>query len=141
MLKTRLSLLMAAAGVAAIVLGAPVTARAAHCPSFPKVVWWGTLTHETETNAVQRRFDGDWNAAIAAWQNNLTKLMAIQKKGTTAGIRYKTKVNGHAIQTSNVKLSGNKLDAYIGQVWKRLAVMYCLADVQAAEEGSTTKQR
>ncbi|MDA1091135.1 MAG: hypothetical protein O3A85_12590 [Proteobacteria bacterium] len=127
--------------MAAIVLGAPVTARAAHCPLFPKVVWWGTLTHATETDTVQRRYDGNWKSAIAAWQKNLAKLMEIQKNGTTAAIRYTSKVNGHPDQASNVKLSGNKLDAYIDNVWKRLAVMYCLADVRAAEEGSVAKRR
>ncbi len=141
MFKPRLSLLMAAAGMAVALVGAPDTARAAHCPSFPKVVWWGALTHETATDNVQRRYGGDWKAAIAAWHINLVKLMEIQKKGTTAAIRYTSKVHGHPDQTRKVKLRGARLDNYIDNVWKRLAVMYCLADVQAVDKGSAIKRR
>jgi len=134
MFNHRLSQLMAAIGVTVIMFTAPQPAQATHCPLFPKVVWWGTLTHEGASETVQQRFSGDWKATIAAWQNNLTKLMAIQKKGSTAAIRYKSKVNGHPIQTSKVKLRGKKLDDYINNVWKRLAVMHCLADTDAANQ-------
>lgn len=140
MFKPRLVMMMAAAVLVVVVMGAPDTVRAAHCPAFPKVVWWGALTHETATEDVQRRYSGDWKAAIALWQRNLTRLMAIQKKGSTAAIRYTTKVDGRPIRKSRIKLSGEKLDNYIDSVWKRLAVMYCLADVEV-DKGPIPRRR
>ncbi len=128
MFKLRFSRRLAAVAVT-VELGVPGMARAEHCPTFPKVVWWGSLTHESVTKDVNRRYGGDWKTAIASWQQNLTKLMEIQKKGTTAAIRYKSTVNGQPRQTSRVKLRGAKLDGYINNVWKRLAVMHCLADL------------
>ncbi len=127
MFKLNFGRLMAVVAVTAV-LGVPGMARAAYCPSFPKVVWWGSLTHDTATEDVNRRYGGNWKTAIDSWQKNLTKLMAIQKKGSTAAIRYTSTVKGQSARKSRVKLRGKRLDNYIDNVWKRLAVMHCLAD-------------
>lgn len=129
MLKLRIGPFAAAVVVMVAVLGVPGVAQAAPCPSFPRVVWWGPLTHESAIKDVNRRYGGNWKTAIDSWQYNLAKLMAIQKKGSTAAIRYTSKVNGHPVRTSRVKLRGERLDDYIDNVWKRLAVMHCLADL------------
>jgi hypothetical protein len=128
MVKIRFIWLVAAV-FAAAGLGLPGMARAAHCPAFPRVVWWGQLSHDTATKDVHRRYGGDWKSAIASWQRTLAKLTAIQKKGTTAVIRYTSTVPGLPAQTRRVKLRGPRLDDYIDNVWRRLAVMHCLADL------------
>jgi len=117
----------------AAVLVLPGGARAAYCPPFPKVVWWGGLTHHSVTAHVEYRYGGDWKPVIESWQKKLTKLQAIRDKGTTAGIRYESTVNGQYAETRQIKLRGAKLDRYIESVWKRLAVMYCLADQSTAQ--------
>jgi hypothetical protein len=113
----------------AAVLVLPDSVRASHCPAFPKVVWWGELTHQMVAADVEHRYDGNWKPAIESWQKALAKLQAIRDKGTTAAIRYKSTVRGQPATTRRVKLRGVKLDRYIDNVWKRLAVMYCLADL------------
>ena len=122
-----------AAVVFAVVLVFPGIAQASHCPAFPKVVWWGELTHHSVTADVKHRYGGNWKPAIESWQINLTQLQAIREKGATAAIRYKSTVKGQHAQTRRVKLSGARLDRYIENVWRRLAVMYCLADQPAAQ--------
>ncbi len=119
-----------AAVLMTVVLVVPDRAHASHCPAFPKVVWWGELTHHSVTANVEYRYGGNWKQAIESWQKTLTKLQAIRDKGSTAAIRYKSTVKGQPATTRRVKLSGAKLDRYIENVWKRLAVMYCLADRQ-----------
>ena len=79
-------------------------------PSFPKVVWGGALTHESVTKDVNRRYGGIWKTAIDSWQRNLTKLMGIQRKGTTAAIRSTSTVKGQPARTSRIKLRGERLD-------------------------------
>ncbi len=124
-----------AAILVATVLTVPGLAQASHCPAFPKVVWWGELTHHSVTTDVEHRYDGNWKPAIKSWQKTLTKLQAIRDKGSTAAIRYKFTVRGRPATTRRVKLSGAKLDRYIEHVWKRLAVMYCLAEQPTAKAG------
>ncbi len=124
-----------AAVVFAAVLVFPGFAMASHCPAFPKVVWWGGLTHHSVTTDVDRRYGGNWKPAIESWRKNLTKLQAIRDKGSTAAIRYKSTVKGLPATTRRVKLSGARLDRYIENVWKRLAVMYCLAEQPTAKAG------
>ncbi len=123
-----------AAVLMAAVLVVPDRAQASHCPAFPKVVWWGELTHHSVTTDVEHRYDGDWKPAIESWQKTLTKLQAIRDKGSTAAIRYKSTVKGQPATTRRVKLRGAKLDQYIENVWKRLVVMYCLADQPTAQD-------
>ena len=123
-----------AAVLMAAVLGFPGIAHASHCPAFPKVVWWGKLTHHSVTANVEHRYGGNWKPAIESWQKTLTKLQAIRDKGSTAAIRYKSTVKGLPATTRRVKLSGARLDKYIENVWKRLVVMYCLADQPTAQD-------
>jgi len=102
------------------------------CPDFPKVAWWQGLSHQTTVTFVTKRHDGNWRPLIKAWQNNLNKLQDIHKKGSVASIKYKSFVPGLGVETRRVKLSGAKLEAYIENVWKRIAVTYCLSDLQTA---------
>ncbi len=134
MITTRFGRIPAAVVMAAVLV-LPGSAMASHCPAFPKVVWWGELTHQTVAADVEHRYDGNWKPAIESWQKNLTKLQAIREKGSTAAIRYKSTVKGQHATTRRVKLSGARLDRYIENVWKRLAVMYCLAEQPTAKAG------
>ena len=126
--RVRATVLMAA------VLAVPGLAQASHCPAFPKVVWWGELTHHSVTADVDRRYGGNWKPAIQSWRKNLTKLQAIRDKDSTAAIRYKSTVKGQPATTRRVKLRGARLDQYIENVGKRLVVMYCLADQPTAQD-------
>ena len=113
-----------------------VNAQEAKCPDFPKVVWWHGLSHETTITFVNKRHDGDWQPLIKAWQNNLDKLQAIQKKGSVASIKYKSFIPGLGVETRKIRLSGAKLEAYIQNVWKRIAVTYCLSDFKTAGQAT-----
>jgi len=111
------------------VFAVPGFAQAAHCPAFPRVVWWKGLSHQSAIAFVDNNYDGDWQPLIKAWQNNLRKLQDIREKGSIASIRYKSAALGQTPKTRRIKLSGEKLDEYIANVWKRLAVMHCLSDL------------
>ncbi len=132
MITTRFGRIPAAVLMAAVLV-LPESAPASHCPAFPKVVWWGELTHHSVTADVEHRYHGNWKPAIESWQKTLTKLQAIRDKGSTAAIRYKSTVKGQPATTRRVKLRGAKLDSYIENVWKRLVVMYCLAEQPTAK--------
>jgi|APSaa5957512535_1039671.scaffolds.fasta_scaffold106108_1 hypothetical protein len=110
----------------------PSNAEASHCPAFPSVSWWKDVTHESTIALVKRKHHGDWRPLIRNWQNNLSKLQTIQKKGSVASIRYKKFDPILGYQTRKVILQGDKLDAYIDDVWRRLAVLYCLSDMETA---------
>ncbi len=112
-----------------VIFEMPGFAHAAQCPAFPRVVWWKKLSHESVITKVNENFDGDWQPVIKGWLNNLGKLQAIRNKGATASIRYKSTAPGLPVQTRQVKLSGEKLDEYINNVWKRLAILYCLSNL------------
>ncbi len=132
MITTRFGRIPAAVLMVAVLVF-PDSVQASHCPAFPKVVWWGELTHHSVTADIEHRYGGNWKSAIESWQKNLTKLQAIRDKGSTAAIRYKSTVKGLHTQTRRIKLSGARLERYIENVWKRLAVMYCLADQSSAQ--------
>lgn len=96
-------------------------ARAA-CSPFPKVSWWGNLTHGSVTQYVKVNHGGNWGPYKNKWQRQLNKLTNIQAKG--GGIQAP---NGS-------KVKGPGLAAYINQVRQRVSINDCLANVQAASK-------
>jgi len=117
-----------------IVLNVPGFAEAAHCPEFPRVAWWKGVTHQSTIALVNQKHAGNWRPLIKNWQSNLSKLQKIRKKDSVASIRYKTFDPFHGQQTRRVTLSGDKLEAYIDNVWRRLAILYCLSDMETAND-------
>ena len=49
-------------------------AGAQECDPYPKVAWWGALSHESVTKYVRNRHNGEWNAYIQKWQNQGNRL-------------------------------------------------------------------
>ncbi len=95
---------------------APFDPTANACEELPKVEWWGNPTHESITNYVNNKADGDWDAYIAKWQGQLEKLVSIQAKGGTV-----------IAPKLGTRLTGQSLAQYIAQVETRIKVTRCLA--------------
>lgn len=87
------------------------------CPSFPKVALWGNISHGKSIRYVAKRHDGDWSPYIKKWQRQLAKVMTIRDRG--GSIVFKKK---------GIRLKGDDLSDYAGQLEVRLAVILCLAD-------------
>lgn len=93
------------------------------CAPVPKVTWWKFKTHESIAAYVNRRHKGDWSNYTETWLRRLAKLQDILERESSAVTR-----------TGEV-LKGDVLEAYIGQIQKRLAVTNCLA-VEAKRQAS-----
>ncbi len=88
----------------------------AECSAFPKVSWWGKLSHEKVIRYVNSKHYGDWYEYINKWERQLNKLSGVYKNGSSVAIRSR-----------GVKLNGTALAAYIGKVKQRIDVNRCLA--------------
>jgi hypothetical protein len=110
----------------------------AECAAFPKVDWWGKLSHAKVVRYVERKHDGDWQPYLEKWQRQKTKLKRWLDTGSSVVIRKK-----------GVALEGETLAEYIAQVDKRLEVTRCLAaaegfdnfDTAAGREDEATRQK
>lgn len=87
------------------------------CGEIPKVPWWSGATHESIIAYVNSKHDGDWDAYILKWENQLLNLQGVYSRGGTVVT---------PIQRS--QLSGAALADYISQFERRLDVARCLAD-------------
>jgi cytochrome c553 len=105
----------------------PLSGSAKDCPKFPEVKWWGAITHDTITEYVERKNDGDWRAYITLWERRLENLEEIHQKGWTATIE------GVALSESRrrykVRLNNKALGNYIERVKERIDILYCLANL------------
>ncbi|NQV83704.1 MAG: cytochrome c4 [Rhodospirillales bacterium] len=111
-------------GLAAVVLFGSVGAghaAANECTPFPKVPWWGELSHQSVGQLVKRRHDGDWAAYIRLWERNLSKLREIR------GNQSRAVVSSPGLKTQRKILGGAELDTYIQNIQTRITVMRCLA--------------
>ncbi len=99
---------------------APHQARAqAECPAFPKLQFWGDLTHGSMRTYVDDRFGGDWDAYIGKLERISAGLQGIHRRGKGAVIKLKGR---------KVTLKGAKLDDYLQLSGTRLNVVRCLAE-------------
>ena len=105
--------------VAVAVMGNPLPAMAeTACPSFPKVSFWGKLTHDSTRQHVKDKLKGDWGAYLERLQRQQTTLRKIHQRGSGAVIKRKGR---------KIKLSGKPLGKYLRYGDERLAVVRCLA--------------
>ena len=69
---------------------APNPARAqAACPAFPKLQFWGDMSHGSVRAYVEDRFGGDWDAYIDKLERISAGLLGIHGRGKGAIIRLK----------------------------------------------------
>jgi len=88
----------------------------AQCAAFPKVAWWGAMSHDRVVRYVNRKHKGDWNRYIAKWEKQLKIMTDIYDRDSTAVIRKR-----------GVSLRGESLGDYISQIVDRISVTRCLA--------------
>lgn len=105
--------------IAVTVMGTPLPGMAeTACPPFPKVSFWGKLTHESTRQHVKDNLKGDWGAYLKRLQRHQKTLRKIHKRGSGAVIKRKGR---------KIKLSGKLLAKYLRYGDERLAVIRCLA--------------
>lgn len=80
------------------------------------------MSHERVIRYVNRKYDGDWKRYITKWERQLKAMVDINNRGSTAIVKKR-----------GIKLSGDKLKKYIGDLTKRVSVTKCLAS-QAADQ-------
>lgn len=100
-------------------------ARAAECPAVPEVAWWNKVSHDSLRKYVARKHKGDWAPYIAKWEKQKTKLQAIYDKGSAV-----------VVTKDKIKLEGERLDKYIGQVNERIEMTRCLSREATASKKS-----
>ena len=115
-----------AAVVGTIFLVLPFSNLQAACPEFPKVEWWGGLSHSTTSEYVNRHHQGDWSPYINMWQKQLTALKDLNNKGKTAVVRGRATTDAKK-KSYSVRLKDQKLTEYIDKVAARIKVLRCLA--------------
>ncbi len=121
--------LMAATLVAGLAAGFSGQARAeetAQCQDFPKVSWWGNISHDRVIGYVSRKQGGDWNRYIAKWERQLKNMVDIYDRDSTAVIKKR-----------GVRLNGDDLGDYIVNIVKRISVTRCLAGQKAGGNRKT----
>ena len=104
---------------ALLVFSIPSTSFAAECPAFPKLSFWGDLSHDTVQNYVESKFDGDWSAYVERLIYIKKGLKDIQDRGKSALVKLKGR---------EVVLKGEKLRNYLLLSQTRINVIQCLAD-------------
>ena len=90
--------------------------RAAECPAVPDVAWWKNVSHDSLRKYVARKHEGDWAPYIAKWERQKTKLQEIYDRGSAV-----------VVTKDKIKLEGERLDKYIGQVDERIEMTRCLS--------------
>ena len=127
--------LSVASAAAALALALPIHGHAQSdardCPAFPKVEFWGELTHQSVRRYVEQTHAGDWVAYLNQLQRQYETLANIQDRGKGAIIKR---------QGRKVRLAGEQLAKYIQISSQRLSVVGCLAereDARGMEDFST----
>ena len=99
-----------------LLAAAAIPAGAVECDPFPKVAWWGNLTHESVIKYVTNRHSGDWNPYIQKWETQSGRLKQALSKGSSV-----------VIKSQGVTLKAGSLSAYILKMDKRISVNKCLS--------------
>lgn len=115
-------------GIAFLVLAGvflfPQTASAQfECSNFPKVAFWGNMTHDSVRQHVEERLSGDWDVYLNQLLKQQKTLTNIHKRGSGAIVRK---------QGRKIKLSGYQLAKYIKHSKARISVVQCLAELEEA---------
>jgi len=92
----------------------------AECRAFPKLDFWGNMSHASVQNYVDNRLYGDWGGYIEKLKNIRNGLEKIHRRNRGAVLKLKGR---------RVTLRGVKLAYYIQKSNERIAVVRCLADV------------
>ncbi len=92
----------------------------AECGDFPKVPWWGNLTHGKTTHYVESKHGGQWAAYVKKWEKQHAKLKDIHERGS-------------AVVVKDNRLKDAELASYIGKVGERVEVIRCLASDESGE--------
>ena len=116
--------LAAAAGL--LLVGLVSSPASAQCEPFPEVKWWKNLSHDSVTQYVARKHQGDWQPYMDKWLRQYNTLKDIAGKDGSV-----------VINSVQVRLKGKQLDDYIGLVGKRVAVTRCL---KSQADGEMDKQ-
>lgn len=95
------------------------------CPVFPKVEFWGEMTHESVSRYVAKTHAGDWVAYLNQLQRQYETLANIQDRGKGAIIKR---------QGRKVRIAGKQLAKYIKVSTQRLSIVACLAEREDASE-------
>lgn len=102
----------------------PQTASAQfECSNFPKVAFWGNMTHDSVRQHVEERLSGDWDVYLNQLLKQQKTLTNIHKRGSGAIVRK---------QGRKIKLSGYQLAKYIKYSKARISVVQCLAELEEA---------
>jgi len=96
---------------------------ARNCPAFPKVEFWGELTHQSVRQYVKKTHAGNWVDYLNQLQRQYETLANIQDRGTGAIIKR---------QGQKVRLKGKQLDKYLKISSQRLSIVGCLAEHEDA---------
>lgn len=116
-----------AAGALAIAAAIAVSGGArADCEAFPKVEWWGALSHDTAREFVDEEYDGSWAPYLEKWDVRRTKLKRLADNDMSL-----------TIEKSGTVLKGASLNAHIKNVDKRLQVIRCLAATEDSSDFDT----
>lgn len=89
------------------------------CDQIPALKIWGGMTNVRVERYIVSKHEGDWQPYVDHLAKQLANIKKIQKSGKTAQVRYKGKV---------IRLSGDRLDAYVSASAKRHQVINCLAE-------------
>ena len=95
-------------------------AAKAECGDFPKVSWWGNLTHGKTTRYVESKHDGQWESYVKKWEKQHAKLKDIHGRGS-------------AVVVKDNRLKDAELASYIDKVGERVEVIRCLASDESGE--------
>jgi hypothetical protein len=105
-------------------------ARAAACGDFPKVSWWGNMTHAGVASYVDKWHKGNWTPYVQKWEAQLEKLRDIHGRGSAV-----------VVSSDKIRLEGDGLKLYIDQVQERVDVTKCLAEQAHARNGNSSMNR
>ena len=94
----------------------------AECPDYPKVRWWGKLSHAKTIRLVNKKHKGDWEPYIEKWETQVIKLEDISMRGSAI-----------VVTKDKIRLEGEDLAAYIAKVEQRIEVIQCLAEQEASK--------
>ena len=97
----------------------PTASSAAECAAFPKLSFWGDLSHDNVRRQVENKFDGDWEAYVDKLTYIKLGLQKIHDRGKGAVIKLKGR---------EITLKGKKLRNYLLLSGTRIKIARCLAD-------------
>lgn len=102
-------------------------AMSAECGKIPDNAVWGRVDNAAVGNYVRRALDGDWDAYLDKWQARLDYARELRSRNSIM-----------ILHGPGVRLTGDKLSAYIMDIEARLNVTKCLAGVPAGDGPSAS---